>query len=174
MNITRAVMMLCCWVAWGTVSAGDDALQEMDTALEQAKRDMLDLDEKIRRLAHSEKHQALETLSVYVSIDSDLAFRLEKVQLKLNGKTVTEPAFYRPHWQALKQGGAACVYRGGLAQGKYRLEAIFSGREKGGRRAEYREQWNLTLRPGRNSLIELHLGNAIFSQAPAIDMRVVD
>ncbi len=156
------------------VCAATEAPQELDAALQQVKRDMLGLEEKIRQMESSGSQSRLETLSVYVSVDEDISFRLEKVRLKLDGKTVSESVFYATQQQALKQGGASPVYQGTLMQGKHRLEATFIGTGKNGKRAEYHEQWRLTQPPGRHGMVELHLGNSTFRQAPAIDMRVVD
>ena len=173
-NVALFLGLLCLWVVSDAVHAATEAPRELDTALQQVKRDMLGLDEKIRQLTGDGSQPGLETVSVYVSVDADISFQLEKVRLKLDGKTVSEPAFYRTQQQALKRGGAANIHTGILMQGRHRLEAIFIGTGNNGKRAEYREQWNLTQLPGRRSMVELHLRNATFSQAPAIDMRVVD
>jgi len=173
-NVALFTGFLCLCAVSGVVHAGSEAPRELDTALQQVKRDMLELDEKIRQLTGEGSQPGLETVSVYVSVEPDTSFQLEKIKLKLDGKTVSEPAFYRTQRQALKRGGAASIHTGTLMQGKHRLEAIFIGTGKNGKRAEYREQWSLTQSPGRHSMVELHLGNATFSQAPAIDLRVVD
>ncbi len=174
MKIGLFTLVFCYCIAGGIVSAADRTPQELDAALQQVKRDMLGLDEKIRLLTGGGNQAGLETVSVYVSVDEELSFRLEKIRLKLDGKTVSEPAFHRTQWQALKQGGAANIHSGILMQGKHRLEAVFIGTGKDGKRAEYREQWSLTQSPGRHSMVELRLGNATFSQAPSINMQVVD
>ncbi len=173
-NTVLFIVFLCSCAVGGVVYAATEAPRELDLVLQQVKREMLGLDEKIRQLSGSGSQSGLETVSVYVSIDEGVSFRLEKMILKLDGKTVSELSFYSTQRQALKQGGAAPVHNGTLMQGKHRLEAIFVGTGKDGKRAEYREQWSLDQEPGRHSMVELHLGNSTFRQAPAIDMRVVD
>ncbi len=169
------ILLFCLWAGGGAIAhAVAETPQELDRALQQVKRDMLELDEKIRQLSGNGNQSGLETVSVYVSVDEDISFRLEKVRVKLNGKTVSELSFYHAQQQALRQGGAAPVHKGTLMQGKHRLEVTFIGIGKDGKRAEYQERWHLDQQPGRHSMVELHLGNSTFRQAPAIDMRVVD
>ena len=165
----------CIFISYFTcnmVNAANSTQLELDTALQQVKREMIELDEKIHRIDRNQPR--LETVSVYISVDKDILFQLEKIRLKLDGKTVSETVFYNTQQQALKLGGAAPVYKGTLMQGKHRFEATFIGTGKNGKRVEHRKQWSLAQPPGQHSMVELHLGNSTFSQTPSIDMRVVD
>lgn len=168
-----AIFCWCCFV-WSTASAADNTLRGLDAELQQVKREMLGLDEKVRLLTGGESQSAPEKISVYVSVDKDLSFQLDKVQLKLDGNTVSEYSFYHNQRNAMRLGGAANIHSETLLQGKHQLEAIFIGTGEDGKHNEYRQQWSLTQSPGLHTLIELHLGNSTFRQAPAIDMQVVD
>ncbi len=166
--------LLCCWAMAGVANAAGDTLQQLETSLQQARRGMLDLEEKVRAATGGGAQAGLESVAVYLTVDQDLSFRLEQAVVKLDGETVSETTFRSPQRKALRQGGAARVYSGTLLQGRHRLELIVAGAASDGGRAEYRRRWRLGQSPGRHSMVQLHLGNATFSQAPAIDMRVVD
>ncbi len=174
-NLGNAIPLLLGLGMAATVatSTADERPRELDTALQQVKRDMLLLDGRIRQLT-GEGRQGLESISVYLTAEPDLAFRPEKVTLKLDGKIVAEFPLYDNQRLALKKGGAAPIYRGMLLQGSHRLEALFRGKGEDGAPIEYREQWDLEQSPGSHGEVVLHLDNARFRRMPAVDMRVVD
>ena len=172
-NAILGVMLLGVGVASGAAISAEDRPKELDAALQQVKRDMLSLNDKLQQLFAKDEQQ-LESISVYLSAEPDLLFRLEKVILSLDDDKVSELRFRDSHRRALKMGGVAKVYQGTLFQGSHRLEVEFLGKGEDGKLVEYRERWSLEQSPGRDGRVELHLDNARFRRTPAVDMRVVD
>ncbi len=169
----RLTALLCCWMVAGAVLAAGESLQQLDTALQQAKRDMLELEQRVR-MQHGSPVAGSESVVVYLVADEELAFRLEQVVVELDGARVSEQRFGFPERAALRKGGAARLYSGPMLQGRHRLEVLFTGSGKDGARAAYRKRWRLEQAPGEHTVVEISLDNATFSRAPAIDMRVVD
>ncbi len=167
---TGLALLLCC----GPVAASAaEPLQQLEADLQQAKRGMLELEERVRSLGGSGA-AVLEGVTIYLTVEEELRFQPERALLRVDGERVSETIFRARQRDALRGGGAARLYSGELLQGRHRLELTIAGTSGNGGREEYRKQWRLSQQPGRSSVVWLHLDNATFSQAPTIDMRVVE
>ncbi|HFC53816.1 MAG TPA: hypothetical protein ENJ43_05230, partial [Gammaproteobacteria bacterium] len=100
---TGLALLLCCGLV---VANAAEPLQQLEADLQQAKRGMLELEERVRSAGGSGA-AALEGVTIYLTIEEDLSFRPERAVVKLDGEGVSETIFRAPQRDALRRGGAA-------------------------------------------------------------------
>ncbi|AWB69015.1 AraC family transcriptional regulator [Saccharobesus litoralis] len=100
---------------------------ELATELEKIKQQVIQLNRDLFVLEEDLLFPASTQVSVFVSVDVGRFFKLDSVEVKINGKNVAGFLYTDRQRFALEQGGIQRLYQGNLKEGEHELTAIFTG-----------------------------------------------
>jgi len=129
----------------------DAKVQSLKKEVKALNRDLFILEEELLFPSNTQ-------LAVFLSIDVGDFFRLDSVQLKIDGKVVANHLYTKRELGALKRGGVQRLYMGNVKSGEHELVALFRG--PGPNNREYK----------RGSTIKFEKGSA----AKYIELKIVD
>jgi hypothetical protein len=118
-------------------SVGDVArLATLDQQTQSLKASVLDLNRELFLLEEELLYPANTQVAVFVSMDVGEYFSLDSIELKVDGKDVSNYLYTEREVSALHRGGVHQLYLGNLKAGEHELVAIFTG--KGPHQRDYR------------------------------------
>jgi hypothetical protein len=177
-RIALLTTLLVLWLpAFGDASASADAgvpkpdatpkdgTPALASQMEGIKHDLVLLKRDLTVLEENLLYPASSQVAVFLSMDVGEFFALDSVQLKLNGKDVTNYLYTKKQVDALFRGGVQRLYVGNVKQGSNELTAFFTGRGPQGR--DYRRattvKFDKTFEP---SYIELKISDSTAKYQP--------
>jgi hypothetical protein len=122
----------------GFVAAGraeDASTQEMrslDEQVQEIKSDVLGIAAELSRLEEKLLYPSSTELAVFVEIPGGDTFRLDAVQIHIDGQLATHYIYSFKELEALQNGGVQRVYTGNVATGQHQLEVAVNGKLKSG------------------------------------------
>ena len=111
-------------------AAGDQALDE---ALQQLKKDVLELNRDLFILEEELLFPANTQVAVFLSLDVGEFFQLDAVNVKIDDKDVASHLYTEKQVDALVRGGIQRLYLGNIKSGEHEIVAVFTGRGPNGR-----------------------------------------
>jgi hypothetical protein len=109
---------------------------KLSTELEDIKKQVLKLNRDLFILEEDLLFPASTQIAVFVSVDVGRFFKIDSVELKINGKNVAGFLYTERQRNALEKGGIQQIYLGNLKEGKHQLTAIFTGFDGEGRSSQ--------------------------------------
>jgi hypothetical protein len=114
--------------------------------VQDLKKQVLDLNRDLFLLEEELLFPANTQVAIFVSMDVGEFFGLDSVELKLDGKDVTNYLYTAREVDALIQGGVQRIYVGNLKGGEHELVAVFTG--EGPHTRDYRRGASLAFEKG--------------------------
>lgn len=132
----------------GSVSeaAARNGFRTLDEDVQDLKKQVLDLNRDLFLLEEELLFPANTQVAIFVSMDVGEFFGLDSVELKLDGKDVTNYLYTAREVDALIQGGVQRLYVGNLKAGEHELVAVFTG--EGPHTRDYRRGASLKFEKG--------------------------
>ena len=150
--------------------AADLESGSLDAEVQDLKNAVLDLNRELFMLEEELLYPANTQVAVFVSMDVGEFFVLDSVQLKLDGKPVTNYLYTDREVQALHRGGVQRLYLGNLKAGGHELVAIFTGIGPHGR--DYRRGATLEFEKSIGAkFVELRISDRKSKQQPEFLVR---
>jgi hypothetical protein len=112
------------------VLAGDDAKREMrglDEQVQEVKSEVLSIATELDRLEERLLYPSNTQVAVFVSLASREPFRLDSVQIQIDGEPVARHVYSFKELEALQKGGVQRIYTGNVATGEHQIEVSFAG-----------------------------------------------
>lgn len=130
-------------------AAAPSAAQPVDTRgldeqIQSLKKDAVDLNRELFMLEEELLFPANTQVAVFLSMDVGEFFALDSVQLKVDGREVTNYLYTPKEADALLKGGVQRLYLGNLKVGDHELVALFNG--KGPNARDYRRGATLSFK----------------------------
>lgn len=101
--------------------------QDVDRQLEDLKQMVVEINSDLASVEQQLLFPIDTQLMVLVAVETDNAFRLDSVALKLNGTPLTNYLYSDAENAAFRRGGIQRLYLGNLKAGKYTLQAELHG-----------------------------------------------
>ncbi len=119
-------------------SAQDGAteLRNLDSEAQDLKKELLALNRDLFILEEELLFPANTQVAVFVSLDVGEFFALDAMELKIDGKNVSNYLYTDKEVDALHRGGVQRLYVGNLKAGEHELVAVLTG--KGPHERDYR------------------------------------
>lgn len=128
------VMQICVPTAR---SFGQDATREemrsLDEQVQEIKTDVLGIAKDLSLLEERLLYPSGTQLAVFVALDSGDTFRLDAVQLQIDGELVAHYIYSFKELEALQRGGVQRIYTGNVQTGNHDLEVSVTGKLESGR-----------------------------------------
>jgi hypothetical protein len=112
--------------------ASKDLMQGLDEQVQEIKSDVLAIAAELRRLEETLLYPSDTQVSIFVSLAEGETFRLDSVQLQIDGEPVAHHIYSFKELEALQKGGVQRIYTGNIPTGEHRLAVSVAGKLPGG------------------------------------------
>lgn len=133
------VIPVLLWTLSATGWAGEvprEQIKGLDEQVQEIKSDALGIAAELNRLEEKLLYPSNSQLAVFVSLAPGAKFRLDAVEIQIDGKTVAHYLYALKELEALQRGGVQRIYIGNIRNGEHNLQVSVIGKSAGG--AEYR------------------------------------
>ena len=96
-------------------------IKGLDEQVQEIKSDVLSIATELSRLEEKLLYPSNTQLAVFVSIEAGEEFRLDAVQIQVNGRPVAHHIYSFKELEALQRGGVQRIYTGNLPTGDHEL-----------------------------------------------------
>ena len=149
----------------GAREASQEAFRSLDQDVQSLKKEVLDLNRDLFLLEEELLFPANSQVAFFISMDVGEYFELDSVNLKIDGKEVSNYLYTEREVGALVRGGVHRLHMANLKTGDHELIAVFTG--KGPHTREYRRGATMTFSKGIGAkYLELEITDRIKKQQP--------
>lgn len=140
-------------------------IKGLDEQVQEIKKDVLGISSELTLLEEKLLYPSNTQISVFVSFAEEGGFRLDAMDIKLDGKEVMHHVYTAKELEALRNGGVQRIYTGNIRTGGHLLDVSFLGKSLID--GVYRKKASFTINKGvKPKLVEIKvagqgLGDAI-------------
>ena len=116
---------------WADSVSGDDT-RSLDGQVQEIKSDVLDIASELSNLEERLLYPSGTQVAVFIAMDAEDSFRLDAVQIEIDGEMATHHIYSFKELEALQNGGVQRVYTGNVATGEHQIGVTMSGKLKNG------------------------------------------
>ena len=135
------------WMLWSLVPAllagiggpaslarasSKEQMQGLDEQVQEIKSDVLGIAAELDRLEEKLLYPSNTQVAVFVSLAEGEKFRLDSVQVQIDGELVAHHIYSFKELEALQKGGVQRIYTGNVPTGDHRLQVSIAGKRPGG------------------------------------------
>jgi hypothetical protein len=129
----RAAAALCLlgWIAAGHAWAQDltrEQMKGLDEQVQEIKSDVLSIAAELDGLEERLLYPSNTQVAVFVALDEGDEFRLDSVQVQLNGNLVAHHIYSYKELEALQKGSVQRIFTGNVPTGEHELEVAVAGK----------------------------------------------
>jgi len=126
-------LLICVPVAQSIAQdiSGDD-MRSLDGQVQEIKSDVLSIASELSILEERLLYPSDTQLALFVSIAQDEEFRLDAVQIEIDGELATHHIYSFKELEALQKGGVQRIYTGNIVTGDHDLSVTMIGKHKNG------------------------------------------
>lgn len=131
---TLVLALLVC----GPFSSGNaqelsgDNTRSLDGQVQEIKSDVLNIASELSNLEERLLYPSGTQIAVFVAMAENEQFRLDAVQIEINGALATHHIYSFNELEALQKGGVQRVYTGNIPSGDHQLNITMIGKLKNG------------------------------------------
>jgi hypothetical protein len=126
-----ALLVLLSWASASPASAQDaskEQMQGLDEQVQEIKSDVLRIAAELGALEERLLYPSNTQVAVFVSLAEGESFRLDSVQIQIDGEPVAHHIYTFKELEALQKGGVQRIYTGNVAAGEHHLEVSAAGK----------------------------------------------
>ena len=116
----------------GAQDISADDMRSLDGQVQEIKSDVLSIASELSILEERLLYPSDTQIAIFVSIAEDETFRLDAVQIEINGELATHHIYSFKELEALRKGGVQRIYTGNIATGDHELNVTMIGKLKNG------------------------------------------
>lgn len=148
-SLFRGAILLLLAVSPPFVAAQElsgDNMRSLDGQVQEIKSDVLSIASELNTLEERLLFPSNTQVSLFVALAENEDFRLDAVQIKINGELATHHIYSFKELDALKHGGLQKIYTGNLTTGDHELSVTMIGKFRDGR--DFNESGSFVLNKG--------------------------
>jgi len=160
----RFLSGLVFFTLWGylAVSSAEEVSKEqikgLDEQVQDIKRDVLGISAELNLLEEKLLYPSNTQVSLFVSLSAEDKFRLDSVEIEVDGKAVAHHIYSFKELEALQAGGMQRIYTGNIRTGEHELKVGVVGKTSFGN--EYRKVETYKFKKGVGpGLVEIALAD---------------
>lgn len=132
--IFAVVLTNAIWCAPGLADeASKKQMRSLDEQVQEIKSDVLRIAVELDQLEEKLLYPSNTQVSVFVSLAENETFRLDSVEIRIDGEPVARHIYSLKELEALQQGGVQRVYTGNVRTGEHQLSVAMTGKLPGGK-----------------------------------------
>ena len=160
MNNERKEAIMYCWlkgiilgisilvlsVAAYAQEISREQIKGLDEQVQEIKSDVLSIATELNQLEEKLLYPSNTQVAVFVSLVSGETFRLDSVEIRLDGNPVAHHIYTFKELEALQKGGVQRIYTGNIRAGDHDLQVSVIGKSIGG--ADFRKTERFKINKG--------------------------
>lgn len=107
-------------------------LQGIDDQVQTLKKEVIEINNELSLLEEKLLFPSTTQVAVFVSLEAEPDFRLDSLELKVDGQVVAQYVYTFRELDALRKGGVQRLHTGNLPTGNHRIAAVVRGKTAGG------------------------------------------
>jgi len=107
-------------------------VRSLDEQVQEIKSDVLSISSELSNLEERLLYPSGTQIAVFVAIVEDAAFRLDAVQIEINGEPAAHHIYSFNELEALRKGGVQRIFTGNVVTGDHELNVSIIGKLKNG------------------------------------------
>ncbi len=135
-----------------------EQIKGLDEQVQEIKGDVLNIAAELSQLEEKLLYPSNTQVAVFVSLASEETFRLDSVQIQLDGKFVSHHLYTFKELEALQKGGVQRIYTGNIRSGEHDLGVFVLGKTGGGIDFKKSEQFKVNKDVGPK-IVEISLSD---------------
>jgi hypothetical protein len=120
-----------------------EQIKGLDEQVQEIKTDVLSIAAELDQLEEKLLYPSNTQVAVFVSLAGEETFRLDSVQIQLDGKPVSHHLYTFKELEALQKGGVQRIYTGNIRSGEHDLSVFVLGKTGGGADFKKSEQFTV-------------------------------
>ncbi len=133
-----------------------EQIKGLDEQVQEIKTDVLGIAAQLSLLEEKLLYPSNTQVAVFVSLDNGAKYRLDSMEIQLDGKPVTHHLYTFKELEALQKGGVQRIYTGNIKSGEHDLQVLLTGKTAGGSDLRQTESFKLSKDVGPK-MAEIHL-----------------
>ncbi|MEJ2252781.1 MAG: hypothetical protein P8Z42_12830 [Anaerolineales bacterium] len=109
-----------------------EQIKGLDEQVQDIKSDVLSIATELNLLEEKLLYPSNTQIAVFVSLANGETFRLDSVEIQLDGKPVAHHLYTFKELEALQKGGVQRIYTGNVRSGEHDLQVLVIGKTAGG------------------------------------------
>jgi hypothetical protein len=131
-RIALIILLICPIGAWGaTQDASRQEMRSLDEQVQEMKSDVLSIAAELSLLEERLLYPSDTQVALFVALDGGEAFRLDAVQIEINGQLAAHHIYSFKELDALQNGGVQRIYTGNVPIGQHQLAVSIVGKQGG-------------------------------------------
>jgi hypothetical protein len=147
-TVTRIVLFgVFIWALISATAAQDISEKELrglDEEVQEIKSDVLSIAAELGRLEERLLYPSNTQLAVFVSLAEGEDFRLDAVQIAINGELVAHYIYSFKELEALQKGGVQRIFTGNVPTGEHQISVSYDGKLLNGKDFSSSESFSFT------------------------------
>jgi len=140
--ITGIALLVLSTAAYGQ-EVSREQIKGLDEQVQEIKGDVLSIAAELNQLEEKLLYPSNTQVAVFVSLAGQETFRLDSVQIQLDGESVAHHLYTFKELEALQKGGVQRIYNGNIRSGEHDLQVFVHGKTAGGADFEKSEQFKV-------------------------------
>ncbi len=136
-----------------------EQIKGLDEQVQEIKSDALGIAAELNQLEEKLLYPSNTQVAVFLSLDNGAKFRLDSMEIQLDGKPVTHHLYTFKELEALQKGGVQRIYTGNIKSGEHDLQVLLTGKTAGGSDLSRTESFKLSKGVGPK-MVEIHLAGS--------------
>ena len=147
-NIFKIMVVGALIGIWSCTVYGQDAtraqIKGLDEQVQEIKSDVLSIAAELNLLEEKLLYPSHTQISLFINLVEGEKFRLDSVEILINGKPVAQHLYTFKELEALQMGGVQRIYTGNITTGGHEMQVSFSGKSEGGNDLERSESFSVS------------------------------
>ncbi len=127
-----------------TTGAPKEQNKGLDEQVQEIKADVLSIASELNQLEEKLLYPSDTQIAIFVSVAKGEKFRLDAVDIELDGKSVAHHLYTFKELEALQKGGVQRIYVGNVRTGEHPLHVTVIGKSGGGSDFQKNESFKVT------------------------------
>ena len=128
--LLTCVSCLSGWAAEPSSKTASSAeMRSLDEQVQEIKSDVLSIAAELNQLEERLIYPSNTQLAIFVAFDEGETFRLDAVQIQINGELAAHHIYSFKELEALTEGGVQRIYMGNLSTGSHEMDVSVIGKQ---------------------------------------------
>lgn len=150
LQLTRKATLAVIALGVATLAGAQDLsgadMRSLDGQVQEVKSDVLNIASELNNLEERLLFPSNTQVSVFVALAEDEEFRLDAVQVTIDGELATHHIYSFKELEALQKGGVQRLYTGNIPTGNHEIGVTINGKLKNGN--DFSESGSFTFSKG--------------------------